>query len=67
VARITMIALKSDEVFEVNRYRIDDGRLNYVLIDGEPGSAAAVDVDWTKTSKLNLSRAASRTLLTRAD
>jgi hypothetical protein len=58
-ARITVIALKSDEVFEVTRYRIDSGRFTYVLTDGTSGSADAAAVDWTRTSRLNLPGVAS--------
>lgn len=55
--RATLIALKSDEVFGVKSYRIDDGRLNYVLSGGTRGSAEVAEVDWTKTSQLNAARA----------
>jgi hypothetical protein len=58
-ARITVIALKSEEVFEVTRYRIDGGRFTYVLTDGTLGSTDAADVDWTRTSRLNLPKATS--------
>ena len=65
--RTTLIATKSDEVVEVTHYRIDGGRLSYILADGEVQSIDAADIDWTKTSQLNVSKAASGTLLTRAD
>jgi hypothetical protein len=63
--RVTLIALKSDDVFMVTSYRIDEGRLNYVLSAGTRGSAEVADVDWTKTSQLNAARAASATLESR--
>jgi hypothetical protein len=57
--RETLIALKTDEVFGVTSYRIEDGQLNYVLSGGATGSAAVDEVDWTRTSELNTARASS--------
>jgi hypothetical protein len=51
--RTKLIALKSDQVYEVTQYRIDSGNLNYVLTSGEKGSVGATEVDWRKTSQLN--------------
>jgi hypothetical protein len=65
--RVTLIALKSDEVFGVTSYRIEDGHLNYVLSGGTRGSAEAADVDWTKTSELNTARATTGTFESRAN
>lgn len=48
------IALKSDKVYAVARYRIDSGSLNYVLTSGVRGSVDITEVDWRKTSRLNL-------------
>jgi hypothetical protein len=53
LTRVTLIALKSDQTYDVTRYRIDGGRLNYVLASGEPGALDVKDVDWVKTSRLN--------------
>ena len=65
--RITLIALKSDEVFGVQSYRIENGHFNYVLSDGTRGEAEVAEVDWTRTSQLNAARAtAGGTLQTRA-
>lgn len=55
--RVTLIALKSNDVFGVTSYQIDNGRLNYVLSGGTRGSAEVAEVDWTKTSQLNAARA----------
>jgi hypothetical protein len=63
--RITMIALKSDEVFGVTSYRIEDGRLNYTLLNGETGSAEVGEVDWTRTSQINTARVGTGTIETR--
>jgi hypothetical protein len=51
--RTKLIALKSDQVYEVTQYRIDSGSLNYVLTSGEKGSVGVTEVDWRKTSQLN--------------
>jgi len=64
--RVTLIVLKSSEVFEVTRYRIDGGRINYVLSSGTPGSADVSDVDWTTTSGLNTARAENEAVELRA-
>jgi|SRR5277367_577529 len=51
--RTKLIALKSDQVYEVAQYRIDSATLNYVLTNGEKGSVGVTEVDWRKTSQLN--------------
>jgi hypothetical protein len=56
--RTKLIALKSDAIYEVTRYRIDNGSLNYVLSSGETGSIDIGEVDWRKTSRLNAGPAA---------
>lgn len=52
-ARMRAIALKSDKVYSVCRYSIDDRSLNYVLTNGVHGSVDLAEVDWRKTSRLN--------------
>jgi hypothetical protein len=64
--RVTIIALKSNEVFSVTSYRIDNGQFNYVLYGGIAGSVEAADVDWTRTSEMNTAQAAGRTFESRA-
>jgi len=59
--RITMIALKSNDVFGVTSYRIEDGQLNYTLLSGEAGSAEVAEVDWTRTSEINTARVTTGT------
>jgi hypothetical protein len=55
--KTTLVALKSNQVLEVTTYRIEDGRLRYVLPAGTTGSADVTDVDWTKTSEINIAHA----------
>jgi hypothetical protein len=64
--RVTLIVLKPNEVFRVTSYRIDDGRLNYILYGGSAGSAEVDEVDWTRTSEMNTAQANERTLESRA-
>jgi hypothetical protein len=55
--RSTLIALKSGDVLEVYRYRIEESRLSYFLRDGTGASSDAANIDWTRTSQLNSERA----------
>jgi hypothetical protein len=55
-ARVTQVALKSGATLEVTNYRIDGGRFNYVLPDGQKDAVDAHDVDWRMTSQLNARR-----------
>jgi hypothetical protein len=54
--RLTLIALKSDEIYGVTSYRVDGGSMSYVLLNGIKGSVDATEVDWGKTSQLNAGR-----------
>lgn len=64
--RVTLIALKSNDIFGVQSYRVQEGRLEYVLLVGTSGSVAASEVDWTRTSQLNTARVTPRTFEARA-
>ena len=55
-ARLTLIALKSDEIYCVTSYRVNGGSMSYVLSNGIKGSVDATEVDWGKTSQLNAGR-----------
>lgn len=55
-ARVTRIALKSTQVFDVTKYRIDSDRLNYLLPSGQVGALDVHEVDWRMTSQLNAQR-----------
>jgi hypothetical protein len=54
--RVTLIALKSDEIYAAARYRVDGGAVNYILTNGASGAVSVKDVDWLKTSQLNSER-----------
>jgi len=55
--RVTRIALASNVVFDVAKYRIDGDHLNCVLPDGQESTVELRDVDWRRTSQLNAARA----------
>lgn len=52
--RLSVIALKSGEMFSVKHYQIDNGSLSFELPSGEKGSIDLPEVDWRETSQLNL-------------
>jgi hypothetical protein len=54
--RVTRIALTSNVVFDVTKYRIDGDHLNCVLPDGQENTVELRDVNWRKTSQLNAAR-----------
>jgi hypothetical protein len=54
--RVTRIALTSNVVFDVAKYRIDGDHLNCVLPDGQESTVELSDVNWRKTSQLNAER-----------
>src|SRR5215469_13910111 len=49
--RYTLLVLKSNEVFEVNRYRIDGNVLMFEQVDGTRGAVDLDQVDWRKTTE----------------
>lgn len=50
--RFTILVMKSNQVYEVTKYRVDDGILSYRLVDGSQGAANVTDVDWRKTTEM---------------
>jgi hypothetical protein len=63
-AKLRLIALKSNNVFGVTKYRIHNGSVSYVLASGATGSVDITEVDWRTTSRLNaepISSAVERT------
>ncbi len=54
--RVTRIALNSNVVFDVAKYRIDGDHLSCVLPDGEQNTVDLRDVNWRRTSQLNAER-----------
>lgn len=58
-ARIRRIALKSNTVLGVTKYRIHGGSVSYELASGAAGSVDITEVDWRATSRLNAEPIAS--------
>jgi len=52
VSRFTILVLKSNQVYEVTKYRTDGGSLQFQRADGTTGAVPTTDVDWRKTTEL---------------
>jgi hypothetical protein len=50
--RVTILALKSHEVYELTKYRIDGDVLTFEQVDGTKGAVDLDQVDWRKTSEM---------------
>ena len=50
--RFTMLVLKSNQIYEVTKYRLDGGVLLYQLLDGTRGAVDAAQIDWRKTTEM---------------
>lgn len=59
---LTLIALKSEAIYAVTDYWLDNGRLNYVLSSGTDQSVDLGEIDWGKTLGLNAERGVAITL-----
>ena len=51
-ARMTILVLKSNQVLEVAKYRIDAGQVNYQQLNGEAGSVDTDQIDWKQTTQM---------------
>ena len=51
-ARMTTLVLKSNQVLEVAKYRIDGGQLNYHDLNGAEGSVNTDQIDWPRTTQM---------------
>jgi hypothetical protein len=51
-ARVTTLVLKSNQVLEVTKYRIDSGQLNYQELNGGGGSVSTDQIDWLRTTQM---------------
>ncbi len=50
--RLTVLVLKSNQVLEVTKYRIDGGQVNYQDLKGETGSVDNDQIDWRQTTQM---------------
>jgi hypothetical protein len=51
--RYNIVVLKSNQMVEVAKYRVDNGMLAYQMLDGTLGSVDVQQVDWRKTTELS--------------
>jgi len=51
-ARVTTLVLKSNQVLEVSKYRIDSGVVTYHGLDGSVGAVDTDQIDWRKTTQM---------------
>jgi hypothetical protein len=59
---LTLIVLKSEAIYGVTDYWLDNGRLNYALSSGTDQSVDLDEIDWGKTLGLNAERGVAVTL-----
>jgi hypothetical protein len=50
--RMTILVLKSNQVLEVTKYRIDGGQVNYQDLNGAAGSVDESQIDWKQTTQM---------------
>jgi len=62
LAKFALIALKSETIYAVVDYWLENGRLSYVLASGTEHSADLSDLDWSRTTQLNAERGVTLTL-----
>ena len=51
-ARVTMLVLKSNQVLEVTKYRIDGGVVTYHGLNGTVGAVDTDQIDWLRTTQM---------------
>jgi hypothetical protein len=51
-SRLTTLVLKSNQVLEVTKYRIEGGQLNYHELNGAEGSVNTDQIDWLRTTQM---------------
>lgn len=50
--RVTMLVLKSNQVLEVTKYRIDSSVVTYHELNGSVGAVDADQIDWRRTTQM---------------
>jgi hypothetical protein len=50
--RFTILVLKSGQLYEATKYRVNDDVLLYRLLDGTQGAVNTSDIDWRKTTEM---------------
>jgi hypothetical protein len=59
---LTLIALKSETIYAVTDYWLNNGQLNYALSSGTEQNVDLREIDWGKTMRLNAERGVPITL-----
>ena len=52
MARVTTLVLKSNQVLEVTKYRIDGGVVTYHGLNGSVGAVDTAQIDWLRTTQM---------------
>jgi len=50
--RVTTLVLKSNQVLEVTKYRMDAGVVNYRELNGKVGAVGTEQIDWLRTTQM---------------
>lgn len=50
--RVTILVLKSNQVLEVSKYRIDSGVVTYQELNGKQGAVDSAQIDWRQTTQM---------------
>ena len=50
--RVTTLVLKSNQVLEVTKYRIDGGVVTYHQLNGTMGAVDTDQIDWLRTTQM---------------
>jgi hypothetical protein len=50
--RVTTLVLKSNQVLEVTKYRIDSGVVTYHALNGSVGAVDTAQIDWLRTTQM---------------
>ena len=53
VARFTTIVLKSNQIYEVNKYHVNGQVLEFRQLDGKEGTVDVGQVDWLRTTEMS--------------
>jgi hypothetical protein len=64
-SQVTLLALKNEIIYAVTKYWVDGDHLSYLRPSGASGDLSLDELDWARTTQLNLERGVSLTLRTR--
>jgi hypothetical protein len=64
-SQLTLLALKNEIIYAVTQYWVDGDHLSYLRPSGASGDLSLDELDWSRTTQLNLERGVSLILRTR--